>query len=555
MNQQAKSQIKFGSLAESVFRHKYAATPTETWEECCARVTRSVFAAEPQITPEVVSRLQKAMEERKFLPGGRYLYAAGRAWHQTQNCLLLRAGDSSEGWADLMHKATAALMSGAGIGVDYSALRSRGAPIIRKGGFSTGPCALMQMVNESGRHIMQGGSRRSAIWAGLNWAHADIFEFIRLKDWSPLVKQGKEADFNFPAPMDGTNISVILTKDFFEAYEDFEDPLHDWACSVYDLTVLKMVSTGEPGFSVDYINKNESLRNACCEVISEDDSDICNLGSINLARISNRNEFQQLVQDATAFLLAGTIYSNVPYAKVADIRNKNRRLGLGLMGISEFLLVNGMKMNEEGQQYLRPWLEDYENFSNDAARNYSDLLGLEIPKAVRAIAPTGTLAIIAETTSGIEPIFCKAYKRRYLKNNTWHYQYVIDPTAKRLMGMGIAADKVEDATELSNNPEQRLAFQAFVQGYVDNAISSTLNLPPWSHESRLVGTMSVQDFSSILYMYLPSLRGITCYPDGARSGQPLVPVDLAYALQHEGAERVEEFGDVCDLRKGGSCGS
>ena len=104
------------------------------------------------------------MVERKFIPGGRYLYSSGRAFHQVNNCFLFRAYDSREKWAELMHDVTASLMTGGGIGVDYSLLREEGAVIKKTGGTSTGPLALMHMVNEAGRNIMQGGQRRSAIW-------------------------------------------------------------------------------------------------------------------------------------------------------------------------------------------------------------------------------------------------------------------------------------------------------------------------------------------------------------------------------------------------------
>ena len=173
------------------------------------------------------------------------------------------------------------LMTGAGIGVDYSAVRAEGEIIRKTGGKSTGPLALMQMVNEAGRHIMQGGARRSAIWAGLSWRHPDVLQFIQMKNWSEDIRKIKELDFNAYAPLDGTNISVILDRAFFRAFNAGDTH----AKKVYTTTLRQMLSTAEPGFSVDYANKNESLRNACTEVVSEDDSDVCNLGSLNLARI------------------------------------------------------------------------------------------------------------------------------------------------------------------------------------------------------------------------------------------------------------------------------
>ena len=109
---------------------------------------------------------------------------------------------------------------------------------------------------------MAGGKRRSALWAGLRWNHGDILEFIDIKNWSPEIRKLKEKDFDFPAPMDMTNISVILDKDFFDAFENKENPEHKLAQEVYWKTVKNMVKYSEPGFSVDYDNKNESLRNA-----------------------------------------------------------------------------------------------------------------------------------------------------------------------------------------------------------------------------------------------------------------------------------------------------
>ena len=102
--------------------------------------------------------------------------------------------------------------------------------------------------------------------------------------------------------------------------------------------------TGEPGFSFNFFDKeNETLRNACTEVVSEDDSDVCNLGSINLSNISTKERFRDVVRQASKFLLLGTLKAQLPYSKVYDIRAKNRRLGLGLMGVHEWLLKRGHK--------------------------------------------------------------------------------------------------------------------------------------------------------------------------------------------------------------------
>lgn len=858
-------------FAKSIFEQKYAhdvGDRKETWAETADRVSKTVLKS-INAKKSVVDAVRELIEKRQFMPGGRYLYATGRPFHQVQNCLLLKAEDSREGWADLMQKATMALMTGAGIGIDYSSIRPEGKAVRKTGGVATGPLALMQMVNEAGRGIMQGGSRRSAIWAGLNWKHADAHKFVTMKNWIPEVRSLKEKDFNFPASMDGTNISIQLDDEFFKAFHNEKSAHHAQAQAIYWAVVRQMLKTAEPGFSVDVgTNAGETLRNApvtadtyvltdsgyvrvgdvvgeqivvwtgkqyapttfkktkdyaavvkvtmtggrtitcdpehefftesnqkvkageltigetlkvslpnaglvrgvhgeydpvayafgyiygdgtfhrkypraevtlcteaskgcfealtkgslsctynmadlrgyiriyyknadilknrdkavfpeevftwslekqasfiaglfdadgnyfeaqnrvrlaskhkefligvrrcleglgmlagistagistygkhqgymltvnteyvskfafdiptkrlnvkscnsyrdakikviavddagyedvfccdvkveehsfmaegviisnCTEVSSRDDSDICNLGSINMARISSIEEMQKAVELGTLFLLAGTVYSDVPYSKVDLIRSKNRRLGLGLMGIHEWLLVRGKKYGPDSE--LQKYLEAY-TASTDIAADYASTYDISAPVKTRAIAPTGTIGIVAETTTGIEPIFCTAYKRRYKKGSDMNaYQYVIDPTAKRLIDNGVSPDHIEDAYVLAEDVERRLSFQAWVQQYVDHGISSTLNLPSWG--SELNNDTTVQKFGNILIKHLPNLRGMTCYPDGARGGQPLSPVKYSTASKHVG-EVFYESTDVCDLTRGGSCGT
>ncbi len=541
---------KMSQFAATILAQKYA-QDGETWTELAQRVVKTVFKA-VNAPKSLVDQTTQYVIDRKFIPGGRYLYATGRPFHMVNNCLLLKAVDSREGWSELMQKLTMGLMTGAGIGTDYSAVRAEGKIIRKTGGYATGPLAAMQMGNEIGRGVMQGGSRRSALWAGLSWSHGDIQKFIHMKDWIPEVRELKAKDFNFPATMDGTNISVLLDDEFFAAFSDDKHPKNSQANAVYWATVERMLKTSEPGFSIDLgKNKKETCRNACCELTSEDDSDVCNLGSINMARISSIENMKAVVECATAFLLAGTVYSDVPYAKVDMIRTKNRRLGLGLMGIHEWLLLNGKKYGPDTE--LDKYLDIYAE-SGKHASSYADKWDLSHPVKTRAIAPTGSIGIIGETSTGIEPIFCAAYKRRYLKGSVWHYQFVLDPTAKRLIEEGgLNPEDVEDAYVLAEDVERRLNFQAHVQKYVDHGISSTINLPKWG--SEINNSDTVQSFGKIFMKYLPSLRGLTTYPEAARSGQPLNPVKWATAVKHVDQVFVEQ-ADICEISgKGGSCGS
>lgn len=537
-------------LARTVALQKYCHErpdgTKETWNDVARRVGRSVCGAAPLSGAETAA-VQAAVAARVVMPGGRYLAASGRPFHQVQNCFLLRAEDTSTGWADLMFKSTAALMSGGGIGVDYSALRPKGAPLKTKGGVSSGPLALMHMVNEAGRYIRQGGERRSAIWAGLRWDHDDALDFLEAKTWTDAQRKAKEADPEFPLPLEGTNVSVILDRAFFEAYASG----NGWARSIYRMAVESMLKTGEPGFSVDYANKNESLRNACTEATSADDSDVCNLGSANMGRLRTLDEFVEALRACTTLLMAGTLYSDVPYPTVADVRDRNRRIGVGLMGMHDWMLQRGLEYGESPE--LTRWLNAYVEVTSETAERLARAWGIAVPVACRAIAPTGSIAIVGETTSGIEPIYSVAYKRRYRgTDGVLQHQYVVDPTAKRLIDAGVHPEAIEDAYHLAQTPERRVAFQAYVQTYVDQGISSTVNLPKWGSEHNSEATKDA--FAEMLLGYLPKLRGITCFPDGSRGAQPLTSVRYETAMAHEGQVFIEQ-ADVCERSGGGSCGA
>lgn len=546
--------LEFGPFADSIRRQKYTIDNltggNETWKETSHRVAKNVLGS-VNAPKDLIDEVAHRIHLRQFLPGGRYLYASGRPFHQVQNCVLNRAEDSREGWSENMYKAGMSLMTGAGLGVWYGNVRERHAVIERTGGTATGPIELMKATNEFGRGIQQGGARRAALWAGLPWWHKDIMEFIHLKDWVPEVRALKAKDFNFPATMDMTNISVTLDDIFFEAYHQEDHPYHNLAQDVYWQTIGQMLKTGEPGFSIDTgKNAGENLRNACTEITSADDSDICNLGSINLARVRSIDEMKTLTEIGTALLLAGTVYSDIPYDKIGVTREKNRRLGLGLMGIHEFLLTRGRNYGPDAE--LQQYLEVYET-STEIAHKYADQWNLSRPVKTRAIAPTGTIGIIAETSTGLEPLFTTAYKRRYLESGTtWKYQYVVDPIAKNLVDRGVDPEKIESAYDLAAEPQRRVDFQVWVQKYVDHSISSTINMPQWGSEHN--NEDKVGPFGDMLIERLPFLRGITVYPDGARSGQPLTTVKYATAMKHIG-QVFYESADICEIGKGGSCGA
>lgn len=549
------------SFAENIFKQKYAQGPNDSWDALTERLVEDVCGSRggtlPILMPDSDRKdLIEHIKAMRFLPGGRYLYYAGRPYKAFNNCYLLRAEeDTREEWSALTWRAMSCLMTGGGIGADYSRLRPAGKPLSRTGGTASGPLPLMAAINEIGRNVMQGGSRRSAIYASLNWKHEDITDFLAAKNWTPAQRLAKEQDFNAPAPLDMTNISVNYDTESLGGFTTYKgvvlsNSLHE--NEVFKKNVRQAMETGEPGFSFNFFDKeNETLRNACTEVTSEDDSDVCNLGSINLGNIGSLEEFKSVVSLASKFLVCGTLRADLPYEKVYKVREKNRRLGLGLMGIHEWLLQRGSKY--EVTKELRQWLQVYKDESKRSADEHCDRFYISRPVAYRAIAPTGTIGILASTTTGIEPLFAVAYKRRYLTDGTkWKYEYVVDATADRLVKeYGLKADEIDTAYKLSNDYERRIAFQADIQDYVDMSISSTINLPAWGSKGN--NESKVEEFTKTLAAYAPRLRGFTCYPDGSRGGQPITECTYEDAVKNKGT--VFEEHDVCSITgHGGSCG-
>lgn len=537
------------SFAENIFKNKYAQGPTDTWDALAERLVDDVCGTrsgkdKPLMSQEDRDQLTQYIKEMKFLPGGRYLWYAGRKNSYFNNCFLLRAEhDTREEWADLTQRSVSCLMTGGGIGIDYSMLRPEGKPLSRTGGLSSGPIPLMQMINEVGRGVMQGGSRRSAIYASLNWLHEDIPAFLKAKNWSDTIKDAKNKDFNFAAPLDMTNISVNYDDKWL--YNADRASLHTFVENC-----RQAMKTGEPGFSFNFGDKqNETLRNACTEVTSEDDSDVCNLGSINISNIKDLAEFKHVVELGSKFLVCGTLRADLPYDKVYKVREKNRRLGLGLMGIHAWLLQRGQ--GYEVTPELHKWLKVYKDESERAANEHCERLYISKPIAYRAIAPTGSIGILAGTTTGIEPLFAVAYKRRYLTDGVkWKYEYVVDATADQLIKeYGLDPNKIDTAYGLSHDYEKRLKFQADIQDYVDMSISSTINLPSWG--SRGNSESDVARFANTLSKYAPRLRGFTCYPDGSRGGQPLTECSYEEAMKHKGVVFDENVDRACTS---GVCG-
>ena len=524
------------SYGEDIFKSKYAQTQYETWAERTKRVVNWVCGnmdgkKNMLLSKEDQAQLVQFITDFKFMPGGRYLWYGGREARYFNNCYLLRLEeDSREEWAALSQRAMSCLMTGGGIGADVSLCRPGGRALRRTGGVSSGPLPLLSTLNEIGRNVMQGGSRRSALYGSLSASHGDVWDFLHYKNWHDMkiagsemtIADAKRANFNYGAPLDQMNISVNYSDDW----------LHGNDNEVFMENCKQALMTGEPGFSFNFgSQKNETLRNACCEILSEDDSDVCNLGSVNLANIETIEELKDVVGLASKFLVCGLIRAHLPYEKVERVRQQNSRIGLGLMGLHEWLLKRGYKyeMNDE----LKKWMKVYETESERSANEHCERLFLSRPKGYRAVAPTGTISILAGTTSGVEPVHSVAYRRRYLTDGTrWKYQFVVDGTANYLIERGVKPDEIESAVDLAEDVERRVKFQYELQKYVDHAISSTINLPEYGTDHN--NADHVVPFSKLLRKYGHGLRGLTFYPSGSRGGQPINPVPYEEAITKRG---------------------
>ena len=488
-------------------------------------------------------QLTQYISDFKFMPGGRYLWYSGRDARFFNNCYLLRLEDDSrEEWAGVTQRAMSCLMTGGGIGVDVSICRPSGRQLRRTGGVASGPIPLLYTLNEVGRNVMQGGSRRSALYGSMNWQHEDAKTLLHAKNWHDMflgnqkeytVADMKKLNFNYAAPLDMMNISLNYDDAWLNGNGD----------DIFNENCRQALMTGEPGFSFNFGEKqNETLRNACTEITSEDDSDVCNLGSVNLANISSVEELKDVVNLSAKFLVCGLIRAHLPYKKVEKVRQKNSRIGLGLMGLHEWLLKRNFKyeMNDE----LKQWMKVYESESTKAANEHCDRLFLNRPKGYRAIAPTGTISILAGTTSGIEPIYAVAYRRRYLTDGTrWKHQFVVDGTAESLISDGVNPEEIESAVDLAADPERRIKFQYELQKYVDHAISSTINLPQWGTEFN--NEDKVPEFAKIVKKYASGLRGLTLYPDGSRGGQPISTVPYNDANSKRGVIFEDNSEEQC----------
>lgn len=532
-------------------------------EDMVRRVAETIAAADAAYGGDIEKTAQAfydMIDTLKFLPNSPTLMNAGRELGQLSACFVLPIEDSMQGIFDTLKNAAMIHKSGGGTGFSFSRIRPAGASVNSTGGVASGPISFMKVFNASTEAVKQGGTRRGANMGILRVDHPDIMDFIACKN--DLTK------------MTNFNISVGLTNKFMQAVKadkkyDLIDPHSKKktgslrAKEVYDTIVEMAWTSGEPGIVfLDRINKDNPVP-AAGEIESTNPCgeqpllpyESCNLGSVNLNVFVKDGavDYDSLGETVTkaVHFLDNVIDVNLYPLKIIEETTKSmRKIGLGVMGFADMLYQLGIPYNSEEAVQTAA---DIMAFIQQRARQASEALGEQrgsFPmfeqsvykqrgvKAMRnatvtTIAPTGTISIIAGTSSGIEPVFAISYIRnvmdndklveghpyfeQYAKQRGFYSKELMRTIAKKgtLHGIDEIPAEVQRVfvTAHDISPEYHIRMQSAFQASTDNAVSKTVN---FSATAAREDVRAAYDLADKL-----GLKGITIYRDGSRQGQVL----------------------------------
>ena len=508
---------------------------------------------------ETEKEFYEVMTRLEFLPNSPTLMNAGTDIGQLSACFVLPVPDSIEGIFDALKYMALIHKSGGGTGFSFSKIRPKGDVVRSTKGIASGPVSFMKIFDTATEVIKQGGRRRGANMGILRVDHPDIFEFITAKE-----KEGVLTNFN---------VSVGVTDSFMEALEnddeyDLINPRTGKAVKrvkardVFDLIVTMAWRTGDPGLVfLDEINRHNPTphvgkiesTNPCGEVpLLPYES--CNLGSINLSKMVRDGEIdwdklRRTVRIGVHFLDNVIDANKYPLPEIEKMTKSNRKIGLGVMGFAEMLVKLGVPYDsEEGIATA----EKVMSFISEEARKKSVELGEErgsFPNfegsvwdkmgynamrnaTVTSIAPTGTISIIAGTSSGIEPFFAISYVRNVMGTQLFEVNPVFEGIAKErgfysneLLTKIAKSGSIQNITEIPEDvrrifvtaldiaPEWHVKMQAAFQKYTDNAVAKTVNL---------MSDATLEDVRKVfLLAYRLKCKGITVYRYGSKSEQVL----------------------------------
>lgn len=568
-------------VRERCLRKDPTGQPAESTGEMMDRVAGFVASAEDAYRPGSAAawaeRFATTLRRLEFLPNSPTLMNAGTGVGVLAGCFVLPLEDSLRsifttlGHAALLHQA------GAGTGYSFSDIRPAGDVVASTGGRASGPVSFLRIFDVAADVVREGGRRRGANMAVLEATHPDVFDFVRAK-----LTPGRFENFNFSVGVTDAFMRAVVRDGFHRLVNPRtgKQAGRVRARELFDAICEAAWASGDPGLLfLDRINRDNPLpgrgriraTNPCGEVpLLPYES--CNLGSVNLARFVRGGRIDwdglaDVVELAVRFLDDVIDVSRYPVPELADAARASRKVGLGVMGLAEVLAALGIPYDSEAAVRLGARLA---RALRDSARAASARLAAErgafplfgestfaargLPPLrnaqLTAIAPTGTISLIAGTTSGIEPMFAIAYTRRILGRRLLQVNPLFERVARdrgfysetlvaelaRTGSVrrhpGLPAD-VQRAfvTALEIAPEWHLRMQAAVQRFVDAAASKTVNLP---------AEATVADVRAIyLDAWRARVKGITVYRYGSRPGQvlalaedgegPLVEVDHTYA--------------------------
>ena len=540
---------EFNKQAREILVDRYlwkddSGNPCETPEQMLMRVANHVASAE-KTTPlryMWADEYYDVMAKLLFLPNSPTIMNSGRpAPHgQLAACFVIGIEDSMESICEAIRKQMLIHKSGGGTGFNFSNLRSCGARVNSTNGRASGPISFMGLFDKATETVQQGGMRRGANMGILNVDHPDIHEFIHCKD-----KDGTIANFN---------ISVGVYDSFMEKAE--ADPAGPEA-ELLDEIAETAWRTGDPGIIfLDAINRGNTTpelgpltsTNPCGESPLYP-NEACNLGSINLARMVSKDGFDFELLDRTAaiatrFLDSVIDVNHYPLPEISEAVRHTRKIGLGVMGWADLLFRLRIPYDSDRALELA---EKIMSAIRETAHRTSAELGKEkgIPEVLKhlgrrnatltCIAPTGTIALRADCSSGIEPLFALEHTRvRTQVDGTKVVMKQVNRYYAEALKEGLQEDVIRSVFVTSHDvaPLSHVRTQGVFQKYTDLAVSKTVNLP---HDS------SVKDvLDSYILAWKLGCKGITIYRDGSKSMQVLYRKEENKKVQPEADERNAE---------------